>query len=114
MAVCKYLMASGYGGGTAGTVVSFSPVRYSETCFQKNNIDTSPKDYVYIANKNKRALLMFETFETLLYKVKQFYALYAHPNHGVALYDVDYDDNTNGCGSETFRRVRQMKRYLHF
>ncbi|XP_065283613.1 uncharacterized protein [Dermacentor albipictus] len=112
LAVNKYRMQNGWSGGNTGDVVSFAPIRYYDACYLKNHMVKVSRDYAYIAIKDRHVLLTYDTSENLIYKMSEVFTTYAHPKHGVAIYDVDYDQYNDTCGTPDFYRLRQLSRYM--
>ncbi|KAL1445237.1 hypothetical protein MTO96_029277 [Rhipicephalus appendiculatus] len=114
LTICKYLMASGWSGDVTGSYVSFAPIRYYDACEMRSSmVEQSHKDYAYIAISDQQVLLMYDTLDTLHDKLQEVFKTYNHPKHGLAVYDVDYDQYNTTCGTPPFNRLLQIVRYMN-
>ncbi|XP_070395456.1 uncharacterized protein [Dermacentor albipictus] len=95
----------------------WNPVVYVQSCkdtFSKTKYIPSAETMIS-SSKGLEVLLAFDTAENLRKKTELFFARVGNlpKKHGLALYDVDFDDYTNACGKGAFQRLKTLSRYLH-
>lgn len=115
LAIYKYRMTSDWKGDAAtGTYESFAPIQYYDACDMKDKmVEQSGKEYAYIANKDQQLLLMYDTMDTFIYKLQHVFKTYNRPKHGVAIFDVEYDQYNTTCGTPPFHRLLQITRFMN-
>ncbi|KAL3255148.1 hypothetical protein MRX96_046687 [Rhipicephalus microplus] len=115
LAIYKYRMTSDWKGDAAtGTYESFAPIQYYDACDMKDKmVEQSGKEYAYIANKDQQLLLMYDTMDTFIYKLQHVFKTYNRPKHGVAIFDVEYDQYNTTCGTPPFHRLLQISRFMN-
>ncbi|XP_037525854.1 uncharacterized protein LOC119402884 [Rhipicephalus sanguineus] len=114
MAICKYRMHSGWSGDVTSSYESFTPIRYYDACEMRSSmVQQAQHDYAYIAITDRHVLLMYDTLDTLHDKLQEVFKTYNHPKHGLAVYDVDYDQYNTTCGTPAFHRLLQIVRFMN-
>ncbi|XP_054922829.2 uncharacterized protein [Dermacentor andersoni] len=95
----------------------WNPVVYVQSCkdtFSKTEYSSSAET-MFSSSKGLEVVLAYDTAESLRKKTELFFAEAGNlpKKHGLALYEVDFDDYTNACGLGAFQRLKTLSRYLH-
>ncbi|XP_077521005.1 uncharacterized protein LOC144132460 [Amblyomma americanum] len=91
----------------------WGPTIFEQACGGSGHEDKSGW-YMYRGNWNSGQLLTWDYSYTLVKKMMNFFGRVgtAPKKHGIAVYDVDYDDPHAKCLKGAFFRLKMMNRYM--
>lgn len=93
----------------------YIPMDYSEVCLSRMKdtpIMAEPEYYMVAGNLKMHYLIIYETVATLRAKINFTLLINPHGKHGVAMFDLEYDDYNNECGQGAHHRITKVKEFL--